>query len=74
MEAHRLSEKCQLAGAIVSDKAHKFIFSVFGEPKGYHSMYSQLIVECDVPTGISLSFLSHYCLDHYRTISRTTEF
>ncbi len=51
VDAHRLSEKCQLAGTIVSDEAHKFIFSVFNEPQGYHLMYSHLIIECDIPTG-----------------------
>jgi hypothetical protein len=51
MEAHRLSAKCQVAATVVSDETHKLLFKIFSEPKGYHFMYADSIVECDVPTG-----------------------
>jgi hypothetical protein len=51
MEAHRLGEKCQVATTVVSNEAHKLLFEIFSEPKGYHFMYAASIVECDVPTG-----------------------
>jgi hypothetical protein len=51
VDAHRLGEKCQLAATVVSDEAHALVFKIFSEPKGYHFMYANLIIECDVPTG-----------------------
>ena len=51
MEAHRLSAKCQVAATVVSNETHELLFKIFSEPKGYHFMYKDSIVECDVPTG-----------------------
>jgi len=51
MDAHRIGEKCQLAATVVSEEAHTLIFKMFSEPKGYHFMFADAIIECDVPTG-----------------------
>ena len=51
MDAHRLGGKCQLAATVVSDEIHALFSRFFSEPKGYHFMYADSIIECDVPTG-----------------------
>jgi hypothetical protein len=51
VEAYDLGKKCQVAATVVSDEAHAFLFKTFSEPKGFHFLYSNSIVECDVPTG-----------------------
>jgi hypothetical protein len=51
MDAHRLGEKCQLAATVVSDETYALVFKLFSEPKGYHFMFADAIIECDVPTG-----------------------
>lgn len=51
MDTHRLAGKCQVAGTVVSPEAHTFILDTFSEPKGYHFMYMDVMVETDIPTG-----------------------
>ncbi len=51
MDAHRLGAQCQLAGTVVSNEAYALIFKTFVEPKVFHSMYEDAIIEHDVPTG-----------------------
>ena len=50
-EAHRLGQRVQIAGTIISEKANEFIFGIFSPAAGFHMMFSHLIIECDVPTG-----------------------
>ena len=51
MDAHRLGGKCQVSATVVSDETYALLFKIFSEPKGYHFMYADSIIECDVPTG-----------------------
>jgi hypothetical protein len=44
VDAHRLGQKVQIAGTVISEQANAFIFNA-------GSMISNLIIECDVPTG-----------------------
>ncbi|HEY3914883.1 MAG TPA: hypothetical protein VGN61_10395, partial [Verrucomicrobiae bacterium] len=53
VNAHNLSKKCQVAATVVSDEAYKLLFDVFSEPKGYHFMYKEMIIEADVPVDIT---------------------
>ena len=53
VDAHKLAQRCQIAGTIVSQDAYNYIFNVFAEPKGFHFLFAHLIVECDVPVGVS---------------------
>jgi hypothetical protein len=51
VDAYRLGKKCKIAATVVSDEAHALLFKIFSEPKGYHFMFANSIIECDVPTG-----------------------
>jgi len=54
MYANRLAEKCKVAVTVFSDQAYAFCFSIFSEPKGYHFMYRDLIIESDIATDTKL--------------------
>ena len=51
VEAHRLGQRVQVAGTVVSEQANAFIFKAFPNPTGFQQMFRNLIIECDVPTG-----------------------
>jgi hypothetical protein len=51
VEAHRLGKRVQVAGTVISEQANAFIFNSFPNPTGFHHMFKNLIIECDVPTG-----------------------
>jgi hypothetical protein len=53
MEAHKLSAKCQVAATVVSNETHELLIKMFSESKGFHFMYVDSIVECDVPTKVA---------------------
>jgi hypothetical protein len=61
VEALRLAEKCQIAGTVFSDQAHKFMSDTFSTPKSYHFTYRDLIVQGDVPTGNKAHSESFVC-------------
>ena len=55
VEAHRLGQRVQVAGTIISEQANTFIFNAFPNPTGFHHMFKNLIIECDVSTGTNTS-------------------
>jgi hypothetical protein len=51
VDAHRLGQRIQVAGTVISEQANAFIFNPFSDRKGFYFMLKNLIIECDVPTG-----------------------
>ena len=52
VEAHRFGAQFQAAATAISEQADALIFNTFTERQPVHFLFSQSMVECDVPTGI----------------------
>jgi hypothetical protein len=60
VEAHALGQRIQVAATIISEKANTFISRFFPPSAPFASMFSNLIIECVVPTGTKM-LSEHIC-------------
>jgi hypothetical protein len=51
MEAYNLGKKCQVSATVISDEAYGLLLKIFSESTRFRSLFSNSIVECDVPMG-----------------------
>lgn len=51
VEAYLFANKFQVAGTVVSQQASDLLLGLFTKPHGFHYLFENTIVECDVPTG-----------------------
>jgi len=51
VETYRLGQSVQVAGSVISEAASTFVSHAFPDQTGFHEMFKNLFVECEVSTG-----------------------